>query len=449
MSIDPSIRERLASSPLAGAPLNGESPLAPATPPVVPHPLPVAPAPVPATPAAAPAWVGKKGLDALMAAMGEYMNAPDKDVVVVALATGVARWAEGDPLWLMLVHPSSGGKSEVNRLLDGVADERLKDVTLASLLSMSTGKNARPVGLLTNYVGENALFTISDLSPMLGDTRQSGGHKVELWNALRDVYDGEYSRRMHAGVASWNGRVTMLAAVTPEIDRFSAYADALGTRWVQYRPPATEKEGRRENARRVLKRGELNERRAEARDIATLLIEVAVQRIPQELPPKFEDMIVDAADLTAYGRVVVPRGWDRKVEGVVYAEEPARLAGQLRMLTLGALAIPGVDEATVFKIVRRAALSSMPQARARVIEVLAAAEQPLSARHIAAIAGLAHTVAVRALEDWQLIGFAESAKNESGAELVDAGWTLTTEHAATVRRVGVPAVDIAPPAVLS
>ncbi|HMI98939.1 MAG TPA: hypothetical protein VK488_03800 [Gaiellaceae bacterium] len=384
-------------------------------------------------------------LQPLWWAMAAYMEVPDPDVIVAALATAVAQAVPGDPLWLMIVHPSSSGKSEVIRLLDQVADQRVKEITLPGLLSITQSKNPKAIGLLTNYIGADALFTISDLSPMLGDTRQSAAAKSDLWNALRDIYDGEYRRTMHGGSVAWNGRLTMLAACTPEIDRYSAYADALGTRWLYYRPTATTAQARRDKTRFVLRRSQLNEHRASACAIATDLIVAARMHRSNELPESFEEPLAAAADLAAYGRAAVPRGWNREVDGIVTAEEPMRLAGQLRMLALGALAL-GIGEAMAMRVVHRAALSSMPQARRYVLEVLAGAEDGMSGRAVARAADLHQAVAARALEDWALVGFAEQLPiNDDGDPAPGAVWSLTAENRELVRAVTEHAADIAPP----
>jgi hypothetical protein len=385
----------------------------------------------------------------LQVAMSAYTHLFDLDAIIAGLAVGVAQAIPGDPLWLMLVHASSGGKSEVVRLLDGVADERLKDATLPGLISMTQAKQPRPIGLLMGYVGADALFTISDLSSMLGDTRQSSAQKTELWNALRDIYDGEYSRVMHGGAVAWNGRLTMLSACTPEIDRFTAYANALGTRWLQYRPPETDVPERIERADYVLRRSEINEKRRHAQAIATDLITAARERIPAALPESFYEPLAWVADLAAYGRATIPRGWNREVDGVQSIEEPMRLAGQLQMLALACLAL-GVGEAMALRVTHRAALSSMPQDRRRVLMVLAGTEEPLSGRAVARAADLHHAVASRALEDWALLGFVETERtNDDGDPIPGSGWRLTAEKRDGVRAAAGHAADIPHPLISS
>jgi hypothetical protein len=380
----------------------------------------------------------------LQTAMALYTHAFDLDVIVAGLATGVAQAVPGDPLWLMLVHASSGGKSEVVRLLDGVTDERLKEVTKAGLLSRTQGQNSRPTGLLTRYQGGDALFTISDLSPMLGDSRQSSAQKSELWNAFRDIYDGEWAYDLNVGPVRWQGRITMLAACTPAIDTFSAYADALGTRWLQYRPPQTPPSERLLRSDFALRRGNMNRLRADARDVATEIILGARTRIPDSLPEHFMEPLAAAADLAAYGRAAVPRAFNREVDGIVEPEEPMRLAGQLRSLALACLAL-GVGDQMTMRVVHRAALSSMPQARRRVLEALVASDEPLSVSAVARAADLHRHVARRALEDWTLIGtgFVEPDQaNEDGEASPGAGWRLSAENRDAVRNVIWHAADI-------
>src|SRR3712207_5215153 len=76
-----------------------------------------------------------------------YLALDDADVLLAALAaaTSVAD-TDGEPLWLLLVGPSSGSKSETIRTQKLLADKQLSDLTLAGLLSQRP--NRPPSGLL-------------------------------------------------------------------------------------------------------------------------------------------------------------------------------------------------------------------------------------------------------------------------------------------------------------
>ena len=156
-------------------------------------------------------------------------------ILAVAITAGTA--AESEKLWGIVVGVSSSGKSEDIKMIFGVADARVSDLTAAGLISWigADKKNAKTSGLLTR-VASPAFIVIEDLAPMLADTGDRH-NRSRLVAMLRKVYDGEIQRDLGGtpGQAEWHGHVTMLAASTKVIDQQSAMLDEAGPRWLLYR----------------------------------------------------------------------------------------------------------------------------------------------------------------------------------------------------------------------
>jgi hypothetical protein len=253
----------------------------------------------------------------------------------------------------------------------------------------------------------------------------SGEKKGEVFNALRCIYDGAFRRDIHPEPVEWCGRLSLIAACTPAIDTFSAHADALGTRWLYFRMNDRDAATKRLVSKLVMQREHLHERRRDAAELSTRIITEARERIVNiELPEGLDDAICDTANLVVYGRANVPRDYRREVDGIVTVEDPGRIVAQLRLLALGLIAL-NLEYNSVLRIVRRAALGSMPQARARVIDVLVTAEEPMTEYRIARAADLDIKVAQRALEDWSLVSFAESQTVTGEKGLPATAWSLT------------------------
>jgi hypothetical protein len=362
----------------------------------------------------------------------------DPDHILAAMATAVSvAVTDGEPLWLMLVSPSSGGKGEALGLIGGVADRQLKDVTLAGLLSRSQGRTSRETGVLTELQGANALVTITDFSALLGGDRRSGSEKVGLFNALRDIYDGEYIRTMNGGEAKWSGRLTLASACTPAIDQFASHSDSLGTRWLYFRMDERDPDGRRHVMDLVVGRKNVKEARARARDHATAIVEAARGRVGWvELTPRVATAVRASAMLASYGRANVPRdSWGRReINDVPDVEEPGRVAHQLEVLARSLLAL-GVSEERVLRIVCRSALGSMPAARSRAIQAIASGGQ-FSTYAVAKETSMDKLVAQRALEDWEAIRVIHSNKTETGLTSGEShAWTVDPEHADDVAKI--------------
>jgi hypothetical protein len=383
--------------------------------------------------------VGSEGLPQLFYAMSEYMYLTDIDSILATLATAAVKpHTDFDPLWLMLIAPSSSGKEEIQRLLKDVIDTAINDVTLAGLL----GRGNKGV-LPTLGLGCNGLVTITDFSTLLEGDGKSGGSKESVFSALRNIYDGSYRRDINPTALSWWGRLSIVAACTPSIDKFSAHADALGTRWLYYRMPERDAKTRREVAKMVMHRKELESKRFAAREVATQLITAAQARIfdvgamnqVHGLPADLDDALIDIALLAAYGRASVPRDWRGNIDGIITAEEPGRLVGQLRMLAIGLAALEVSDE-VVKRITTHAALSSMPQDRAKVLEVIARAGLPVSEYRIAKESGMHKNVVARACEDWEAMDFiASQPMPGEGVGPESKGWHLDEKNAEVVRAV--------------
>src|SRR5262245_8208863 len=76
------------------------------------------------------------GLDEVLDAVDELLILPDRGAVYVALAAVVANYAQGDPLWPLLVGPPGSGKTEiVNAVVSAPSVWALSSLTPQTLLS--------------------------------------------------------------------------------------------------------------------------------------------------------------------------------------------------------------------------------------------------------------------------------------------------------------------------
>jgi len=374
-------------------------------------------------------WEREMPLDGLFSRIEAYMTVVDPDAVAVVLATAVAAAAvDDDPLWLMLVGPSSGSKSETIRTVAKLADSNLSDLTRAGLLGGHMAKRDDAVvtvrtGLLAKLGdGCNALVTISDLSPLLSRGSVSGQEQSGIYEALRDIYDGKYTRTMDRLEVSWNGRLTLLAGVTPAIDAMRTYTTALGTRFCYFRLDPMADVDRLKIARMVANRSDLKSLREAARSEADAVVQAARERVANAvISDVVRDTIVSCANLAAYGRVNLPRDYRGDVSGMADWEEPGRLTGQLCVLARSLTAL-GIGDDAVQRIVKRTARSCMP---ADMLAVLRACGDWRSTSEVARRAGVNRShVATRALEAWAATGVIEERAADTS---IDWRWSETHE----------------------
>ncbi|MFD8303209.1 bifunctional DNA primase/polymerase [Streptomyces sp. NPDC059690] len=364
-------------------------------------------------------------LDDLHVALAEYIHVKDYTPYHVALATAVgAHCDDGDPLWVMIVGPASGGKTEGVALTDLLADQRKDELTSqAALLSWVPGKGKAPgrkAGLLTR-VPDPAFVTIKDFSPLLDASNK--GTRGELYSAFRALYDGRYDREIGnvPEPLTWEGRITFLTACTNAIDHFTSHSTALGPRWLYCRLGDSE----HDKALKLRREGRTAEHRDAARRTAERLVIQARTRLGSvTLSDNAHEQIEAAVRFCALGRGAVPRhGYGkREIDGMPDVEDPYRLAGQLRLLVRSLVAL-GVPEERAVGVARRCALDSMPRPRLAVLHALAEADTKLTAGAVArGCGGLSRDTALRNLEDLEVIGLTVCDRPDEDEWSPTASW---------------------------
>ena len=337
-------------------------------------------------------------IDAVLVHLKTWLVGDDPSATYFTAAVAVAAVEEdGEPLWGMLVGPPSSAKTEHVRALDDVADDRLDEVTSAALLSWSKGKKPHPVGVLTR-IPDRALVTIGDFSTVLATSDRGG--RDQLFASLRRMYDGSLTRDLGnaEGPLRWKGRITLLAAVTPAVDEYSAHSDALGPRWLYLRMPELPRDKRVKSAGTKL--GDLPARRATLRKLMAEAVRHARTVLPTiELTDEDREAIASVAVVACSARGSVPRdGYGRReIIAMSVVEEPYRLVQQLRSLYRAARAL-GLDGDTAHALTRKAALDTIPRDRLAVLRVLADGE-PLSVAKVSLRARVHRRQAKRTLED--------------------------------------------------
>jgi predicted DNA-binding protein len=343
----------------------------------------------------------------LLELLATYVHLDDPGHVWFALAVAASAALDGDPLWGMLIGPSSSGKTEAIRALDTLA-EAIDEVTAPALLSWTHGRKPQPTGVLTR-IGERGLVTVGDFSTVLATSDRGG--RDQLFALLRRVYDGQVTRDLgNAPVPlRWSGRLTLLAACTPAIDNYASHADQLGPRWLYYRLAAASSAGKRATSRKArLRAGQLASSRRQAAELTGRLVGAAHGKAASvALSAAAAEHLDDLAIVCCYGRAVVPRNayGRREIEGLAIVEEPPRLVAQLMLLARGLLAL-GLAEPAAVALCRRAALDSMPAVRRGLLQVLADADE-VTVSEAARRVGCHRHVARLALEELAAIGLAD------------------------------------------
>jgi predicted transcriptional regulator len=349
-------------------------------------------------------------LDDARAEFRGWLHLPDTGALDVVLGTIAANRLEGDPVWLLLVGPPGGGKSEILNAAYGLEDTHpTGTLTEASLLSgtprRETASDAK--GGLLRVIGDRGIIVCKDFGSVLSMNRDA---RAAVLGALREVYDGAWTR--HVGTdggrtLSWTGRVGLVGGCTPTIDRHHAVMGAMGERFTLYRlrdvdPDVQAREALRHSGRERAMRAELGEA---VREVLSKLEK------PRERTDGETDQLIGLATLVVRARSAVERdGYTREIELVPGSEAPTRLVIVLDRLLSGLDAI-GCDRAEAFRVVTKAALDSIPALRLAVLDTLYA-EDDLDTNTIAGAVLHPASTTRRALEDLTAHGLVTRRRGE-------------------------------------
>ncbi|MEP7105871.1 MAG: ArsR family transcriptional regulator, partial [Chloroflexota bacterium] len=135
-------------------------------------------------------------LDDCVATFREWLHLPDAGALYVILATVAVNEAEGDPVWLLVVAPPGGGKTEILNPLAHLPNVYpAGTLTEAALLSGTPkrDKASEAKGGLLREIGEFGIILHKDFGSVLSMHRDA---RASVLAALREIYDGSWTRHV-------------------------------------------------------------------------------------------------------------------------------------------------------------------------------------------------------------------------------------------------------------
>lgn len=358
----------------------------------------------------------RDALDECVATFRRWLHMPDPGALLVTLATVAANRAVGDPVWLLVVGPPGGGKTETLAPLAILPDVHpAATLTEAALLSGTPKRevaNGSKGGLLRE-IGDFGIIVLKDFGSVLSMNRDT---RAAVLAALREVYDGSWTR--HVGTdggrtLAWSGKIGLIAGCTPAIDSHHAVIGSMGERFVIYRLPPTDADAQ---VRRALGHvGHEAAMRVElGQSIRAVLEAVDHARLTAPATEATVDRLIALTTLAVRCRSAVERdSYSREVGLVPEAEAPARLALVLLRL-LNALCAIGLQEVDAWPLVTKCALDSMPALRRQLVEVLIGRTDPASTSDLAERIGYPTSTTRRGLEDLAAHGIVDRQTQGAG-----------------------------------
>jgi hypothetical protein len=351
-----------------------------------------------------PAWNG------FQLTVNRWFHRPDFLALRACLATARALDLNTGPVWMMLIGPSSCGKSELylNSLDCYPRLERTSDINIPALISMENGKQGN--GLLKR-LSPTGLWVINDFSSILSGREET---RNQVTAACREIFDGRYQRAGRGENQVWEGKINVVAACTPAIDHYYRVHADLGERFLQIQIDRLDScvELRRKAGKQ---RNNLTKFHKEIQVASAQLFNGSTDI---ELPEEMDEAISRWAEFTSLTRRVVSRNsYSGEISSLGYAEGSGRLYGEMCSLAMGDASIMGLDavEQCQVDLIGRVALDSLTRIRRAIIGTFF--EFPIGEEirraDLQELSGISHPQTfTRALEDLEAIEVLE--KREEG-----------------------------------
>ena len=355
-------------------------------------------------------------LDEVIAAFKRWLALDDPTPLYAALGAIAANFLPGDPVWLGLIAPPSSAKTEIiNALVRIPHVVATATISMPALLSGTPKreKAAAAKGGLLRQVGDFGILIWKDFGSILSSRPDN---KAELLAALREIFDGAWSRHLgtDGGISlAWRGKLGLVFGATQAYDDHHGVIASLGDRFLLCRLP--------------LSRGQLKKALAHTgaatramREEVAAAVAGLFARLSQETPPplsdeeiqKFEEVTALAVRLRAH---VERDRHSRVIDAIHDPEGQGRIGLALERLLAG-LSVIGLDRKEGMRLIEAVAMDSCPPLRRRAFELLSTEKQ--TTRQIGLALGLPTITARRTLEDLAAGGLAlrEGQLNDEGEE---------------------------------
>ena len=169
----------------------------------------------------------------------KYQYMEDTGIIDISIASLLAtRMKIGDPVWLVLIGASSGGKSQILRpisLTDIKFIHRIDDVTENTFLSgMGPTAQDETSNSLLIRIGKLGMIVISDLTVLFSKSSES---RATILSQFRMIYDGEMTKfsGSNKNAIHWKGHLGIIAGSTPSIYSLFEEVSDMGERFIYYR----------------------------------------------------------------------------------------------------------------------------------------------------------------------------------------------------------------------
>lgn len=297
----------------------------------------------------------------------KFFHMPDTTAIKVMYGSIYANKIEADMVWMFLVGPPSSLKTELIQSLKMCPEmEMVTTVTPQSFISGYKGADEQSFLKILN----NRCLLVKDFTTTLTMPQIQ---RDAVFGQLRDIYDGEHSKKFGNDLKKFNTKFGIIAGVTNAIEKLGMIQQTLGERFLRYNIPILKGE-KDENigCENVIDRiGKEKVVREELCLAAKRFLGTHTFQLPT-FSRKVKDQIIYISRFTAFLRGFVDRDYHGNILYKPGKEGPFRIAKQMAQMALGLAIVENKPEVTLeeVNIVKTIALSTCPSLMEGVVRAL-------------------------------------------------------------------------------
>lgn len=306
----------------------------------------------------------RKHLDELVDNFKKWLHIEDPGTLHTLCAVKMAHKLPGDPVWMMLIGPSSDGKSEVMGAFTQRGEISIDSVTPNTFVSgYQLMKGERPIQFAELLA--NKIWYIYDFSIIMSKHADERG---KILSDLRKIYDGRISKRYGTGdlVDVECPNSTLIVGCTPAIDSTILEDQILGTRWLLWRTTTGDRT-------RIMEKIDATARDLKimrtSLNLAVATYEDAIEVGAYKMSEIENQNLQVLTNLTTIMRTSVELDRQKEARNLAYPEAPGRLYRQLKKM-YAAYRLIGLTEVESIQAVRTLCLNSINPVRRDVVKYL-------------------------------------------------------------------------------
>lgn len=257
-----------------------------------------------------------------------------KDIAIM-FATCFANKYKGDPVWLFLVAPPGGSKTELLMTLSkSPYIETTSTLTPAALVPGYRAQEGKVDPSLLKKV-DGRMLVVKDMTTMLS---MQPIMRDEVFGLLRDAYDGYVEKWFATHKKSYTTHFGMIAGVTPAIDAYNSVMTTMGARFIHWRIGVDDTiQDHRDKIKKAMSNvNEEEKMRNELQEVSYRFLE---KPIPEEMPKCSEEVeykIISMAMFTSAIRAsIIKDKYSQEQMAPIFKEVGTRLAKVFLKLAFG------------------------------------------------------------------------------------------------------------------